>query len=74
MSNANTELGDVFTLPCVASCVMATIAAGLAARTSYVMGSTSTDRGSAEYRRAYWALCCAMLCASCAFATIKMLE
>lgn len=74
MNTANSELGDAFTLPCVASCVMATVAAGLAARTSYMMGATSTDRGGAEYRRAYWTLCCAVLCASCAFVTIKMLE
>lgn len=73
-TNANGEIGDVFTLPCVLSSVMATLAVVVAARTSYKMGVTATDRGGTEYRRAYWALCCALLMASCAFLTIKMLE
>ncbi len=70
----NADLGDAFTLPCVLSCAMAVSAAALAAKTSYTMGTASATRGGPEYRRAYWALCCAVLCASCAFVVIKMLE
>ena len=74
IANNNSDGFDLFTLPSMVSCALATAAIIMITRMSYVMGTNYKDRGSKNYTSAYWTMCLAMILVSCAYSVVKVLE
>jgi hypothetical protein len=67
-------MSDSITVPCVMSCVIATSALFVIARSSYVMGSNSDARGGQSYQTAFWGGSVGLMSLSLAFGIVKMLD
>ena len=62
------------TVPCIMSCVVATSAILIIARTSFVMGSAADARGTETYQSAFWGASMGLSSLSLAFGIVKLLD
>ena len=68
------EDSSIMNVPSIMSCVVATSAILIIARTSYVMGSSYEERGSTSYQSAFWGGSLGLASLSLAFGIVKMLD